>query len=134
MLSSPRSPSSTIRIFSSAENRRRVFRRMSCTTFSGVVVLLPSLPIGILLPWLRSVSYSSARRGLTDSDAKHLLTPAEALKLRARKKGEVILRSVLEQQLEAINQFEYRGQTHKFDRSAIEEGIRGLTNLGDDGL
>src|SRR5688500_16859269 len=71
MLSSPRSPSSTIRIFSSAENRRRVFRRMSCTTFSGVVVLLPSLPIGILLPWLRSVSYSSARRGLTDSDAKH---------------------------------------------------------------
>ena len=34
MLSSPRSPSSTIRIFSSAENRRRVCRRISRTTFS----------------------------------------------------------------------------------------------------
>ena len=44
-----------------------------------------------------------------------LLTPAEALKLRGGKKGEVVLRSVLEQQLAAINEFEYRGQTYKFD-------------------
>lgn len=63
-----------------------------------------------------------------------LLTPAEALKLRGGRKGEVILRLVLEQQLEAINGFEYRGQAYRFDRSAIEEGIRALTNLGDDGL
>ena len=35
MLSSPRKPSITIRIFSSAENRRRVFRRMSRTVFSA---------------------------------------------------------------------------------------------------
>ena len=63
-----------------------------------------------------------------------LLPPAEALKLRGGKKGEVILRSVLEQQLAAINEFEYRGQRYRFDRSAVEEGIRALTNLGDDGL
>jgi type I restriction enzyme, R subunit len=63
-----------------------------------------------------------------------LLTPVEALKLRGGKKGEVVLRPVLEQQLMAINQFSYRGQTYRFDRSAIEEGIRALTNLGDDGL
>ena len=35
MLSSPLRPSITIRIFSSAENRRRVFRRMSRTAFSA---------------------------------------------------------------------------------------------------
>jgi hypothetical protein len=35
MLSSPRKPSTTMRIFSSAENRRRVFRRMSLTIFSA---------------------------------------------------------------------------------------------------
>src|SRR5262245_66425261 len=35
MLSSPRRPSSTMRIFSSAENFRRVMRRMSFTIFSA---------------------------------------------------------------------------------------------------
>src|SRR4051812_11313664 len=70
MLSSPRRPSRTIRIFSSAENRRRVFRRISWTTFSGVMAVLPSLRIGILLPSLGSVSYFSALGGLTDFDAK----------------------------------------------------------------
>src|SRR5262245_20084904 len=35
MLSSPRSPSRTMRIFSSAENFRRVMRRISFTTFSA---------------------------------------------------------------------------------------------------
>lgn len=63
-----------------------------------------------------------------------LLTPAEALKLRGGRKGEVILRPVLEQQLASINEFEYRGHRYRFDRSAVEEGIRALTNLGDDGL
>lgn len=63
-----------------------------------------------------------------------LLTPAEALRLRGGKTGEVILRPVLEQQLAAINEFEYRGRQYRFDRSAVEEGIRALTNLGDDGL
>src|SRR5712671_3666917 len=63
-----------------------------------------------------------------------LLTPAEALKLRAGRKGEVILRPELERQLTAINAFEYRGRKYPFDRSAIEEGARAVSNLGDDGL
>lgn len=63
-----------------------------------------------------------------------LLTPAQALKLRGGRKGEVLLRPILEQQLAAINSFDYRGRSYSFDRSAIEEGIRSLTNLGDDGL
>lgn len=63
-----------------------------------------------------------------------LLTPADALKLRGGKRGEVVLRTVLEKQLMAINAFEYRGQRYQFDRSAIEEGVRALTNLDDEGL
>lgn len=63
-----------------------------------------------------------------------LLTPAEALRLRGGRRGEVILRPILEAQLTALNSFEVRGRTHTFDRPAIEEGIRALTNLADDGL
>jgi len=63
-----------------------------------------------------------------------LLPPAEALAMRGGRKGEVILRSVLEGQLAAINAFQYRGRKYVFDRSAIEEGVRALTNLDDDGL
>jgi hypothetical protein len=44
MLSSPRKPSSTIRIFSSTENRRRVFRRISWTTFFWRCFLAHGLP------------------------------------------------------------------------------------------
>lgn len=63
-----------------------------------------------------------------------LLTPADALQLRSGRKGEVVLRPILEKQIAAINSFEYRGQAYSFDRPAIEEGIRALTNLTDDGL
>ena len=54
-----RSPSSTIRIFSSAENRRRVCRRISRTTFS----VDPAFAMGCLLPWQESVSYFTTLRG-----------------------------------------------------------------------
>jgi type I restriction enzyme R subunit len=63
-----------------------------------------------------------------------LLAPTEALRFRGERKGEVILRPVLERQLAAINGFEYRGRSYQFDRSAIEEGVRAVTNLADDGL
>jgi type I restriction enzyme R subunit len=63
-----------------------------------------------------------------------LLTPTEALKLRGGRKGEVLLRPILERQLNEINRFEYRGKIHQFDRSAIEEGIRALSDPGEDGL
>ncbi|MGE3595798.1 MAG: type I restriction endonuclease subunit R [Dehalococcoidia bacterium] len=63
-----------------------------------------------------------------------LLTPAEALTLRGGRRSEVLLRPILERQLVAINRFQYRGVEHAFDRSAIEEGVRALSNLGDDGL
>jgi type I restriction enzyme, R subunit len=63
-----------------------------------------------------------------------LLTPSEALALRGGRLSEVVLRPILEKQLTAINSFEYRGQEHAFDRSAVEEGIRALLNQDDDGL
>lgn len=63
-----------------------------------------------------------------------LLTPAETLALRGGRQGHLLLRAVLERQLAAINTFEYRGERHAFDRSAVAEGARALTNLDDDGL
>lgn len=63
-----------------------------------------------------------------------LLTPADALKLRAGRRGQVLLRPILEKQLAALNSFQHRSQTHNFDASAIDEGVRALTHLPDDGL
>ncbi len=55
MLSSPRKPSITIRIFSSAENRRRVLRRMPRTAFSAdAFVAMDSFSPRSLEPSLRS--------------------------------------------------------------------------------
>ncbi|MEX3897347.1 type I restriction endonuclease subunit R [Paraburkholderia sp. BR10954] len=63
-----------------------------------------------------------------------LLTPAQAVQLRGGRKSRVLLRLILEQQLATINAFEFGGRTHTFDRAAIEEAIRALENLPDDGL
>ncbi|MBN4047999.1 hypothetical protein JYU09_00280 [bacterium AH-315-O15] len=54
-----RVPGSAIRIFSSAENRLRVCRRISRTTFS----VDPAFAMGCLLPWQESVSYFTTLRG-----------------------------------------------------------------------
>jgi type I restriction enzyme R subunit len=63
-----------------------------------------------------------------------LLQPDETVHLRGSRKSRILLRPILEQRLQAINSFEYRGRTNHFDRAAIEEGIRALLDLPDDGL
>ena len=63
MLSSPRSPSMTIRIYSSAENRRRVLRRISRTAFSADAFFsMDSLSLRSLEPSLRSPAHSVQTR------------------------------------------------------------------------
>jgi type I restriction enzyme, R subunit len=63
-----------------------------------------------------------------------LLPPEAALRLRGERRSRVLLQPILEERLQAINAFEFRGRTNRFDRSALEEGIRTLVNLPDDGL
>lgn len=63
-----------------------------------------------------------------------LLTPAEVLRHRGGRRSRVLLRPILEERLQTINSFEFRGRVNRFDRSAIEEAIRTLANLPDDGL
>jgi type I restriction enzyme R subunit len=63
-----------------------------------------------------------------------LLTPTEAEQLRKGRRSDVLLRPILERQLQLINGFEYGGTTHSFDRAAIEEAVRSLVNQPDDGL
>ena len=55
MLSSPRRPSSTILILSSAEKWRRVTRRMSLTTYSAGFLALVELPLFAVPSSLRRV-------------------------------------------------------------------------------
>ena len=63
-----------------------------------------------------------------------LLTPTAAEQMRNGRRSQLLLRPILENQLESINAFEYGGRTHKFDRASIEEAVRALANLPDDGL
>jgi type I restriction enzyme R subunit len=63
-----------------------------------------------------------------------LLTPDEALRLRGGRRTRLLLRPIVEERLQLINAFEYRGRVNRFDRAAIEEAIRALVNLSDDGL
>src|SRR5258708_27540440 len=63
-----------------------------------------------------------------------LLTPEEVSRLRGGRRSRVLLRPILEERLQAVNSFEFRGRVNRFDRAAIEEGIRALVNLPDDGL
>jgi type I restriction enzyme R subunit len=63
-----------------------------------------------------------------------LLTPEETLQLRGGRRSRVLLRPILEERLQMINSFEFRGRVNRFDRAAIEDGIRALVNLPDDGL
>lgn len=62
------------------------------------------------------------------------LPPEEAARLRGGRLSAVLLREVIEERLQAINAFEYGGQLRHFDRAGIEEAVRALTNLPDDGL
>ena len=50
-----------------------------------------------------------------------LLTPDEALRLRGERRSRILLRPILEERLQAINAFEFRGRVNRFDRAAIEE-------------
>src|SRR6187431_2671914 len=83
MLSSPRRPSSTTRIFSSAEKCRRVARRMSFTTSSAGDLTGPDLCL-IFAPSKRydepEILSSSIRRiCLIDADGGQLLSLTGAL-------------------------------------------------------
>lgn len=62
------------------------------------------------------------------------LSPEQAVGRRGGRKSEVLLRSVLAEQLRKQNHFEFKGRTHRFDSAAIESATRELTNLLDDGL
>jgi type I restriction enzyme R subunit len=63
-----------------------------------------------------------------------LLSRLDVESLRGGRKSRVLLRLVLEEKLEELNTFEYAGRIHKFNRAAIEEAVRSLENLPDDGL
>ena len=57
------------------------------------------------------------------------LTPAQALELREGKERKVVLTGVLSGWLASQNAYKYKSQQYAFDKSAIREAIRRLTNI-----
>src|SRR5690625_4165914 len=62
------------------------------------------------------------------------LSPGEVNRIRGGRKSEVVLRSILRNQLATLNRFEYRGREYTFTEGALEDAIFELTNILDDGL
>lgn len=49
-------------------------------------------------------------------------------------RSNVILEGILEEQLHKINQFEYKGSTHKFSPGSVHDAIHTIKNVPDEGL
>jgi len=62
------------------------------------------------------------------------LTPQEALELRGGKAGNVILENVLEDQLQKINDIEFKGKHYNFSNSNVTRAIEAIKNVPYDGL
>jgi len=62
------------------------------------------------------------------------MTPAQAVQERGGILSNVILEQVLEERLQAINSFEYKGKDYPFSQSNIQAAINTLKNVPDEGL
>jgi type I restriction enzyme, R subunit len=62
------------------------------------------------------------------------ITPEETEKQRDGILSNVILENILEEQLERINAFEYKGSTYNFSQGSIHDAIYTLKNIPDEGL
>jgi len=62
------------------------------------------------------------------------LTPAEAVAMRGGKLGNVLLESVLVEQLRKFNRIRFKGQEHEFSDTNIQSAVQALKNVLDDGL
>jgi len=62
------------------------------------------------------------------------LSPAQAEKERGDILSNVILAQILEERLQVINSFEYKGKDYKFSQSSIQAAINTLKNVPDEGL
>lgn len=62
------------------------------------------------------------------------ITPEETERQRDGMLSNVILENILEEQLERINSFEYKGATYNFSQGSIHDAIYALKNIPDEGL
>src|SRR5579859_7923297 len=62
------------------------------------------------------------------------LSPAQVEKERGDILSNVILEQILEERLQAINSFEYKGKDYKFSQSSIQSAINTLKKVPDEGL
>lgn len=62
------------------------------------------------------------------------ISPEQTEIERSGLKSNVILEGILEAQLQKINQFEYKGSTHKFSLGSVHDAIHTLKNVPDEGL
>jgi len=62
------------------------------------------------------------------------ISPEQSDTERGGLRSNVILEGVLEEQLHKINQFEYKGNTHKFSPGSVHDAIHTIKNVPDEGL
>lgn len=62
------------------------------------------------------------------------LSPEQTEKERGDILSNVILEQILEEQLQVINSFEYKGKEYKFSQSSVQSAVNALKNVPDEGL
>ncbi|MCB9247024.1 MAG: type I restriction endonuclease subunit R [Flavobacteriales bacterium] len=62
------------------------------------------------------------------------ISPEDTIRERGGIKSNVILEGILEQQLQIINSFEYKGSEYDFSKGSIHDAIYAIKNVPDEGL
>lgn len=62
------------------------------------------------------------------------ISPEQTEKERGDILSNVILEQILEEQLQVINAFEYKGKEYKFSQSSVQSAVNALKNVPDEGL
>lgn len=84
--------------------------------------------------WLEDIASLLPAVTLLQQIGYTYLTPEEALQTRGGKRSRVVLEKVLAEQLEKLNQIEYRGRKHDFSATNIQKAVEAISQFPYDAL
>jgi type I restriction enzyme, R subunit len=84
--------------------------------------------------WLEDIASLLPAVTLLQQIGYTYLTPEEALQKRGGKRSRIVLEEVLAEQLQRLNQIEYRGRKHDFSATNIQKAVEAISQFPYDAL
>jgi predicted metal-dependent hydrolase len=84
--------------------------------------------------WLEDIASLLPAVTLLQQIGYTYLTPEQALQKRGGKRSHVVLEEVLAEQLQRLNQIEYRGRKHDFSAANIQKAVEAISQFPYDAL